>query len=210
MLDAVLKFKAEIETAAAAHGLKPELVAAVVEVESLGQAGAMRHEPLFRYTDPRAQRPAISSRDTDLVAQKISWGLMQVMGGTARTELGFAGWLPELCIPAVGLDLGCRYLARLIARFGETGGVSAYNQGLPRKNHDGRFKNQRYVDDVLAAKASYAAAFAVTLAPGRVTLTPDPSPVMTGEGSEENTETHTEGAPEIKLQKPKAKGHKPK
>jgi soluble lytic murein transglycosylase-like protein len=190
----VLNHKLDIAAAAKTHGLDPALVAAVVECESAGQPGAMRFEPLYRYTDPRAPKPAISSRDTDIVAQKISWGLMQVMGGTARTELGYTGWLPDLCAPAIGLDLGCRYLARLITRHGEDGGVSSYNQGSPRKNPHGRYLNQPYVDKVLAAKATYAAAFA---------LTPDPSPVERARGDEAIPATTTPDKPLTKKGKGK-------
>lgn len=163
MNDNVLKFKREIAEAAARHGLDPALVAAIVETESAGETHAMRYEPLYRYLVPRAQRPATSSKPTEDTAQKTSWGLMQVMGGLAR-ELGHAGWCTELCAPEIGLEFGCRYLAAQIARYGEAGGVSAYNQGRPRTDSAGRFKNQPYVDKVLRARETYRSTFAPNVA----------------------------------------------
>ncbi len=104
---------------AAEHQLYPELVCAVCEQESAWNPWAIRYEPAFyeRYVAPlwaRGAPPPAGGR-TEAAARAFSWGLMQVMGQVAR-EAGFAGSsLAELCDPAVGLEVGCRVLARKLA-----------------------------------------------------------------------------------------------
>ena len=140
------------------HGLPPGLVRSVVAVESGGNAWAIRYEPAFfeRYVKPDASVRPVSpcSAETEKRARATSWGLMQVMGATAR-GLGFEGaYLSQLCDPATGLDLGCKLLARLRdkhkAAHGWAGVVAAYNAGSPRKDGQGRFVNQAYVDKIAA------------------------------------------------------------
>ncbi len=101
---------------AAGHQLYPALVCAVCEQESAWNPWAIRYEPAFyeRYVAPLWERGAIPTR-TEATARAFSWGLMQVMGQVAR-EAGFAGSsLAELCDSAVGLEVGCRVLARKLA-----------------------------------------------------------------------------------------------
>jgi len=151
-----MEYKALIEDAAKAHALPPGLVEAVVGVESGGNPWAFRYEPQYyeRHVAPDASTRAVApcSRDSERQALATSWGLMQVMGATARS-LGFQGaFLNALCDPAMGLEYGCRLLARLRDRYKAQGGwpgvVAAYNAGSPRKAADGRFVNQSYVDNV--------------------------------------------------------------
>lgn len=140
--------------AAQEAGLDPALVLGIVSVESGGQPCAARYEPLYRWTLPQAERPGGCSHDTELVLQRTSWGLMQLMGALAR-ELGFEGWLPELTDEALNLKLGCRHLVNLTRRFGERHGpegvIAAYNAGSPRKSPAGEWVNQGYVNKVKAA-----------------------------------------------------------
>lgn len=101
---------------AAEHQLYPELVCAVCEQETAWMPWAIRYEPHFfvKYVAPLFTASKLSSA-TEAYARSISWGLMQVMGQVAR-EHGFDGrFLSELCDPAVGLEIGCRVLARKLA-----------------------------------------------------------------------------------------------
>src|ERR1700689_4874121 len=77
--------------AALAQSLEPELVCAIVEQESAWDRWALRYEPAFyaRYVEPQVVRGAIAD-ESEARARAFSWGLMQVMGQTAR-EHGFAG-----------------------------------------------------------------------------------------------------------------------
>ncbi|GAB6037135.1 transglycosylase SLT domain-containing protein [Fundidesulfovibrio butyratiphilus] len=148
-----------IAEAAVTYGLPPDLVAAVVRVESGGNPLAFRFESAFlkRYVLPNAsvKAKAPCSLETERQARAMSWGLMQVMGETAR-GLGFDGpYLSALTDPATGLDYGCRLLARLKARYlsrhGWAGIVAAYNAGSVRFAPDGCFVNQAYVNAVAKA-----------------------------------------------------------
>jgi len=87
------------------YGLDPALVCAVVEQESGWDPWALRFEPIF---ERRYIRPALpSAPTTEELCLAISWGLMQVMGKTAR-EHGFRGkFLNALCDPGTGLSIGC-------------------------------------------------------------------------------------------------------
>ena len=148
-----------IEAAANVHGLPVQLVSAVVGVESGGDACAFRYEPAFyeRYIrgnpQVRAVRPC--SLETERTAQATSWGLMQVMGATAR-GLGYPGaFLSGLTRPEEGLEYGCRLLAKLAKRHeaghGWPGVVAAYNAGSVRFTPGGGFVNQSYVDKIAQA-----------------------------------------------------------
>ena len=100
------------------HGLDPGLVAAVICEESRGVATATRKHPGYLWT----------ADEVNQEKQRLSWGLMQVMGATAKF-MGFTGKFEELLDPATNLEFGCRLLAHYIDRYGELGGVTAYNSG---------------------------------------------------------------------------------
>ena len=133
------------------HGLDPLLVQAMVTIESAGNPWAMRYEPGYTWLIPYSH-PLVSEQ-TELTQQRTSWGLMQVMGATAR-ELGCdAPYLACLCAPAVGLEFGCRYLARQLKRYdGDVqDAVAAYNAGSARRNREGQYVNEAYVRKVWRA-----------------------------------------------------------
>lgn len=139
--------------------LPREIVAAVAKVESGGDTWAFRFEPAFhaRYVAPKkasGARPPCSDA-SERQALATSWGLMQVMGATAR-GLGYAGpFLSALADPALGLDYGCKLLASLrdrhLAAHGWPGVVAAYNAGSVRVADSGAFVNQSYVDKIARA-----------------------------------------------------------
>lgn len=90
--------------------------------------------------------------------QKMSWGLMQVMGAVAR-EYGFKGtFLSELCDPHVGLKYGMIHVQTLFKRYNGhwPDVIAAYNMGSPRRVDGGAYENQEsYVDVVLRYWAQY-------------------------------------------------------
>lgn len=140
--------------------IPPELILAIIEVESNGQPYAARINPTYAYTMPQARRPAICNMDTELYMQRTSWGLMQIMGATARS-VGFDGWLPELAEPHVNIQVGVAIIGNLMTRhqkkYGVAGVIAAYNAGSPRVRGDGKFINQGYVDKVMKAMEKYKA-----------------------------------------------------
>ncbi len=138
--------------AAAKHELEPALVIAICEVESGFNPLAARHEPSFRYIVQKSDKPANCSLATEINLQKTSFGMMQVMGATAR-DLGLKGWITILVDPETGLEWGCRYLKRQMKRYESLGldaVIASYNAGSPVYNN-GRLQNQDYVDKVKAA-----------------------------------------------------------
>lgn len=134
------------------YGLDPRLVFAIVQVESSNRSNVARYEDHWRWfvdTSEHAKRLGITNA-TELQLQKFSYGLMQIMGGTAR-ELGYNGFLPELCVPQVGVRWGCIYLKKLIDKYEtQDEAVAAYNAGSPRRTESGEFENERYVRKVRA------------------------------------------------------------
>lgn len=161
----------EVIAVAATYGLRPELVLAIIQVESSGDPNAWRVEPHYRYlwhvvrnqpfrsltlsemNNERAPSdfPSLTgSRNTEWLGQQASWGPMQIMGAVAR-EHGFTRMFPELC-GILGVDYGCKHLAQLMRRFrkqhGVEGVIAAYNAGSPRIR-DGLFVNQDYVNKVV-------------------------------------------------------------
>lgn len=141
----LLQLQGAARVAAAAHGLDPALVCAVCHHESANwKQWAIRYEPAF-YTVYIEKMVGLSA--TEKTARAFSYGLMQIMGQTAR-EFGFAGdFLTELLDPIQGLEYGCRKLARCMER--SNGDVRAallqYNGG----------SDKSYPDKVLAHLEAY-------------------------------------------------------
>lgn len=129
------------------------LVCAIVQVESRWNPCAVRFEPTYKYLEnPEIWAVKIGfTVDTETVLQKISWGLLQVMGGVAR-QLQYQKPLTELCDPEDGLNLGILYLKSKIERYGsdEKSVIAAYNAGSAVVV-DGVYRNQDYVDRVSEA-----------------------------------------------------------
>jgi soluble lytic murein transglycosylase-like protein len=145
-----------IESAAKVKGLDPLLVAAFVRQESGGVAGKTRYEKNYRWLcKPEVYAASLGiTVDTETIAQMHSYGLIQIMGGTARS-LGYNGYLAELVDPLKGLLWGCDFLATLKAKYGDLGKVAAaYNAGSPRLEPDGEYINEAYAD---AIASNYAA-----------------------------------------------------
>lgn len=138
----------------------PELALGIIEIESGGDRYAAKINPTYPYTMMQAKRPAGCSVDVERLFQKTAWGLMQVMGATAR-ELGFDGWLSELVVPETNVRLGIEFLGRKMSQYFERDGiegvVAAYNGGAPRRRPDGKFVNQTYVDRVMEAAKRFEA-----------------------------------------------------
>jgi soluble lytic murein transglycosylase-like protein len=124
--------------------LDPALVCAVCEQESGWNPWAMRFEPMFlrHYIKPVVPE----APTTEQMARATSWGLMQIMGETAR-ELGFSSkYLAELGDPATGLLWGCKKLRGCLdARGDERLALLMWNGG----------GNPAYPDQVIARMKTY-------------------------------------------------------
>lgn len=147
------KLKSQIIAAAEAYGLLPNIVYGVCRTESSLNPWAIRYEAKFKWLlRDTPLRPHNCSKETEVMLQKCSWGLMQVTGAVLR-EQGFEGWLTR----CVGdgpeeiwnqLNAGCKHLSAKVRKYGFLEGIAAYNTGTPRLLN-GKFVNQDYVDRVL-------------------------------------------------------------
>jgi soluble lytic murein transglycosylase-like protein len=164
----LIPFREEIERAAIQHALPASLIAAVIQEESEFNAWATRAEPRYlrsRKVRRLAARFARTHRlgptaFTELADRSRSYGLMQIMGETAR-EQGFdRPFLAELYIPDNAIAHGAMLLKRLLTRYRNDtlSAISAYNQGSARKKR-GVFANARYVYRVVVAWRAYDALF---------------------------------------------------
>lgn len=128
------------------------LFAGWVHAESRWNHYAMRHEPAFlrTYVEPI---PGLSP--TEKIGRATSWGLLQIMGQTAR-EFGFTGkYLPELCDPETNLDLACQILKTRFAIDGNwDGALARYNGGLLGNNVP-PYRNAHYVMTVHSRAEMY-------------------------------------------------------
>jgi soluble lytic murein transglycosylase-like protein len=141
------KLLALAQRAAEAEGLDPALVCAVVEQESGWNPWAMRYEPAFfaKYVAPLYTNNKVGA--TEAYARGISWGLMQVMGQTAREKGASSPYLSTLCDPAVGLAIGCRILRQKLEAAGGNAACA-----LQSWNGGG---NPDYAGEVLARVSRY-------------------------------------------------------
>lgn len=125
------------------HGVRPDIVAAMIVQESSGRPLAYRFEPKFyeRYIALRAREklsghvPSSVTLISEKIARATSFGLMQIMGETARSILGFKNdHLPALFDPEVNIELGVRYLAMLLQRHSSLPERERYTKALTSYN----------------------------------------------------------------------------
>jgi soluble lytic murein transglycosylase-like protein len=143
---------------AAKYGLDPAIVCAVADHETGGtwdpytsrtEEGfyhryIVNPDGTYKITIPL---DSIRSRDTEAKHRSTSWGLMQIMGQTAR-ELGYtARYLNSLCDPDAGMDVGCRKLQKCFNRHpgDAAAALQEYNGG----------SNPQYASQVLARVPVY-------------------------------------------------------
>jgi soluble lytic murein transglycosylase-like protein len=137
-------YRREILQAAREHGVDPNLVEAMVVVESSGRADAFRFEPNFwvKYLEKNPEYQGEIPRRVS-----SSYGLMQIMLPVAR-ELGFKQQPEYLFVTTVNLYFGCKLLANLV-KWSDSKipkALEAYNGG---KGSVGSIATQRYAAKVI-------------------------------------------------------------
>ena len=148
-----------VKNEARSRKLPESILLGIVEVESNFNPYAVRYEPNYKYVEIiDSLKPKNCSNETEVILQKTSFGLFQIMGGTAR-YLGFNGWLTRLLEPNTNIKYGTLWFSRLYRKYGSkygiVGAIAAYNAGSPRKNKNDEFINQKYVDKVLEAASRF-------------------------------------------------------
>jgi len=143
--------------------IDPFLLGAIVIVESGGNPKATHFEKNYKLNSTLIMKAKLHhvqfghSFHTELTETRTAWGLMQIIGGTARTVLNFKEPFKKLLHPEVNLRLGADFVKILQSRYKkETDVISAYNQGQPFRDAKGRYKNQSYVNKILSAKRDMA------------------------------------------------------
>lgn len=102
--------------------LDPKLIACIIYQESGGDEEAYREEEHFfeKYLRGKTRKDLVGyvpnfppSFASELRARSRSFGVMQILGETARL-MGYDGrWLPACRVTSVNVHLGCKYLRHL-------------------------------------------------------------------------------------------------
>ncbi len=122
-----MNFELFILNSAAKYQVPSEIIKAVILQESSGNPKARRFEPKLNDS---------------------SYGLMQILFSTAKF-LGYTGSSEGLLDPKTNIDLGTKYLAYQIRRYGNwDDAFAAYNIGSVKRKPNGEYINQAYVDGV--------------------------------------------------------------
>lgn len=140
---------------ATSFSLDPQMVLAIIQVESQGNPFVTRYEPAFKYfyrPDEYAKKlKPPTTFETERIHQQTSWGLMQIMGAVAR-EHGFIDHMPQLLDQETNILYGCKHLNRVRrAGYSDLDQIAAYNAGVARKLITGIYINQAYVNKVVHA-----------------------------------------------------------
>jgi len=123
----------EIKKYSTQYNLNPLVIKSLITKESGFDTWATRFESQWRWfvSVKKFARKNKISFDTEKTLQSTSFGLCQVMGGVAR-ELGHTDQLTKICIPAIGIELGCKKLRQCLDRWGCLDhALAAYNAGSP-------------------------------------------------------------------------------
>ena len=140
--------------------IKLPLVLTIIDMESSGEQTAWRYEPLAgTYNVPLHSKLFKIEEQQETAQQQCSWGLMQVLGSTAR-ELDYnRRYMADLCAyPALAIRYGVIYLKHLwnmgLERPDQlfsayNGGPSAVGQSI--KEH----RNRSYVEKAMETMSQY-------------------------------------------------------
>lgn len=119
-----------VESIALRYGVDPNLIKGIIKQESNWDVNASRYEAHLKDS---------------------SWGLMQVLLQTAKETLGNNSLtISQLISPEINVSAGTAYIAKQLSRYGGNvrDAIAAYNAGSAKKNKDGTYINQAYVDNV--------------------------------------------------------------
>jgi Transglycosylase SLT domain len=149
-----LEINQAIEKIADSYELDPDVVKAIVTQESNYNPYAIRYEPVYKYLYDvtHFSQFLLISTDTEMMTQKCSWGLGQIMGAVAR-EQGHVGPMGQLFDVDVNIKHICILIQKLALKAKSLEAVfSSYNDGLGAllKVKDGIYPNQGYVSSCLS------------------------------------------------------------
>jgi hypothetical protein len=143
------------------YGLRADIVLCIILQESGGNTLANRIEESYVDILKGKTRDQLSgwtpgpkdvpNLKTEKYNRSQSWGLMQVMGETARwCAKVTAPYLTALLEPECGVDTGCKVLSHYLKKHGTYDkALAAYNAGVPTSS-----LGQQYAAQVLARLAA--------------------------------------------------------
>jgi soluble lytic murein transglycosylase-like protein len=152
----ICKFKDIIEDCAREYGLEPELIAALIQVESSFNERAYRFEPGFykRYIKDKSKYMDHKYYDQSEIIS-ASYGLAQILYLTFE-EYGIKDPDPEdLYEPTFNIDVGCQHLKKKINLYGLLLGILAYNCGSPKGHEPSKEPNYVYLQKISKAYKSF-------------------------------------------------------
>lgn len=123
-------FEYTVRQAASAYGVPVALIKATIKQESDWKPSAYRREPAHN---------------------DASWGLMQVMLGTAKEVTKNKDLTAsQLMQPEFNIYVGTKFLGQLLKKYGGNlkHVIASYNAGSPRFDSKGNYVNQGYVNSV--------------------------------------------------------------
>ena len=94
-----------------------------------------------------------------------SWGLMQILLATAKETLGNNNLtITQLLNPPTNIEAGTKYLAKQLKRYNGNmmDAIAAYNAGTAKKNANGVYTNNAYVQAVYGNYIMYQTLESVT------------------------------------------------
>ena len=129
------------------------VIMGIIETESGFNPYAARYEPNYKWlvTPEKFYKAYSTNPETEVILQKTSLGLMQLMGANYRA-LGYTRPLTALFEDVdAQIRYGIKFFLNLYEKYESIpAAVAAYNAGSPRKTQTGRYVNQAYVDKVLS------------------------------------------------------------
>ena len=132
------------------YKVEEELIKAIIDTESQWYPFAIRYEPHLERAKWYLKTLSVSNETNRL--SFCSMGLMQILYGVAKHDLGFRGQPTTLMSPSNSIKYGTKQLKNLQRRFPNIkDAISSYNQGSPRKDKDGKYRNAMYVFKVYRA-----------------------------------------------------------
>ena len=108
-------------------------------------------EALIKATIKQESNWNVSASRFEAHKADASWGLMQILLATARETLGNNDLsITQLLNPSINIEAGTKYLAKQLARYKGNimDAVAAYNAGSAKKDKNGTYINNAYVQAV--------------------------------------------------------------
>jgi soluble lytic murein transglycosylase-like protein len=155
------EFLADVEYYSKQFEIDKDILIAIIQVESCGNANATRYENFYKWiydldgvTEKHNKAGLFITKETVNILQKTSFGIMQAMGSLfyqyrLHVETNYKLLPVNMINPRLSLEVGCRHLKNLITsqRLSNPLDIyAAYNAGSVRLLN-GKYSNQSNVDN---------------------------------------------------------------